>query len=370
MKSKQAQSDLNANEIEFSLALKSIKGIGNVTALKLIRHFGTPKTVFEARSEQLEESGLPSKIIQRILKFDFSTIKSTIDWSEQPDKHIIDINSAFYPPLLSQINNPPLVLFVLGNPEVLLTPQIAVVGTRNPTSQGLINTNTLCHALAEQGLTITSGLASGIDGEAHKTALSAQSYTVAVTGTGLNRVYPAIHRELAHQIARHGALVSEKFPDDPIDRGSFPQRNRIIAGLSLGTLVIEAANQSGSLITARLAMEEGREVYAVPGSIHNPLTKGCHKLIKQGAKLVESLEDIIEDLPAINKGQINKSEEPLKPPLNHGEAEFLKHIDYDITPIDVIVSRSQLTVGAVTNKLLLLELAGWVINSAGGYIRQ
>jgi DNA processing protein len=364
------KNDNSADEIKCLLALKKVDGIGNAIAFKLIQHFQSAQSVFQANSKQLKDVGLKPALIDQITHFDFSTIDPILAWSEQPNRHIIGLNSAFYPPLLSQINSPPLFLFALGNPEILLTPQIAVVGTRNPSIQGAKNAELLCHSLCEQGITITSGLAAGIDGEAHRAALSSNSYTVAVTGTGLNRVYPPTHRELAHQIAQNGVLVSEKFPDEPVGQGSFPQRNRIIAGLSLGTLVIEAALKSGSLITAQVAMNEGREVFAVPGSIHNPQAKGCHKLIKQGAKLVESLEDIIEDLPCIAKGLIDKSEPASRPQLKPQEADFLKYVDYDITPIDLIVTRSQLTVEAVTNKLLLLELAGWVINSAGGYIRQ
>jgi DNA processing protein len=360
----------SADEIKYLLALKKVNGIGNAIAFKLIQHFHSAQSVFHANYKQLEQAGLKPVLISQILNFDFSCLEPILAWSDAPNRHIITLKSAFYPPLLSQINVPPLFLFALGNPEILLTPQIAVVGTRNPTMQGCQNAELLCRSLCEQGITITSGLASGIDGEAHRAALSSNSYTVAVTGTGLNRVFPAAHRELAHQIALTGVLISEKFPDEPIDQGSFPQRNRIIAGLSLGTLVIEATRKSGSLITAKIAMDEGREVYAVPGSIHNPQAKGCHKLIKQGAKLVESLEDIIEDLPCIAKALVNSSIATSRPQLKAEEADFLKNIDYDITPIDLIVTRSQLTVEAVTNKLLLLELAGWVINSAGGYIRQ
>jgi len=364
------KNDFSADELKYSLALKKVNGIGNAIAFKLIQHFQSARSVFQANSKQLKQAGLKPAIVTQIIDFDFTCLEPVFEWAEHPNRHIIGLKSAFYPPLLSQITVPPLFLFALGNPEILLTPQVAVVGTRNPTIQGAQNAELLCQSLCEHGVTITSGLASGIDGQAHRAALSSNAYTVAVTGTGLNRVYPANHHELAHQIAQKGVLVSEKFPDDPVDRGSFPQRNRIIAGLSLGTLVIEAARKSGSLITAQIAMNEGREVYAVPGSIHNLQAKGCHKLIKEGAKLVESLEDIIEDLPSIAKGLIDKSEQAQRPPLKPQEADFLKHIDYDITSIDIIVSRSQLTVEAVTNKLLLLELAGWVINSTGGYIRQ
>ncbi len=360
----------NQHELTCLLALKSIQGIGNITALKLLAHFSCAANIFAASLNALQACKLKSKITDQIRHFDLDSMENVLAWAKQPERFIIPINSPLYPPLLAQINNPPMILFAIGNPEILLAPQIGVVGARSPSVQGITNTQNFCQSLCEHGITITSGLAMGIDGEAHRSALKCNGYTIAVTGTGLNRVYPAMHRELAHQIAQNGVLVSEKMPNENYDRGSFPQRNRIIAGLSLGTLVIEAAEKSGTLITANHSMEEGREVFAIPGSIHNPLSKGCHNLIKQGAKLVDTIEDILEDLPSISKGFQVFNEPKTISPLNEETAEFLKYIDYDITSIDTIIARSQLTVEAVTNKLLTLELEGWIINSAGGYIRQ
>jgi len=347
-----------------------IAGIGNVGALKLMEQFGSATAIFSANSHRLQQCKLKTPVIEQIRSFDFKRVDAVIDWGGQPDRSIIPLGSPFYPPQLSQIHSPPILLFALGNPELLFSPQIAVVGSRNPSAQGLENTRAFCEHLCRQGITVTSGLANGIDGEAHRASLSANGLTIAVTGTGLNRVYPANHRELARKIAKQGLLVSERLPDQAVDAGSFPQRNRIIAGLSLGTLVVEAALKSGSLITAKCALEAGREVYAIPGSIHNPLSKGCHNLIKQGAKLTESVEDIIEDLPCVLTAQVEPGLSREKSSLAQEDAEFLKHVDFEITPLDTIVTRSQLTVDAVTNKLLTLELEGWVINSAGGYIRQ
>lgn len=357
-------------ETQYLLALKSINGVGNVGAFRLLKHFGSAQAIFHANSEEFKPLKLKNSVIQQIVNFEWQALDTTFSWLEHKNSHLITFESAFYPPLLKQIHNPPLLLFALGNPELLLSPQIAVVGSRNPTPQGIKNTHAFSQALAEHGVCITSGLALGIDGEAHRACLKAMGSTIAVTGTGLNRVYPAAHRELAHQIADSGLLVSENFPHEGTQMGSFPQRNRIIAGLSLGTLVIEAAAKSGTLITASHAAEEGREVFAVPGSIHSPMSKGCHKLIKQGAKLVETIDDIMEDLPCISKGLADYKEKPISPPPDAETAEFLQFIDYELTPLDTIVLRSQLTVDAVTNKLLTLELQGWVINSAGGYIRQ
>ena len=356
--------------LEYYLALKSIPGIGSKTAQKLIDYFGEVKAIFNASLDDFKDIKLNSKLANSIVNFDFDSLDNIIQWKDKLNHHIISLESPLYPSLLKQIHSPPTVLFASGNIELLHTPQIAIVGSRSPSVSGINNTQSFCDALTSQGITVTSGLASGIDGEAHRATLKAGGNTIAVCGTGLNRVYPAHHRELAHAIAEKGLLLSEYMPDDGHSPGNFPQRNRIIAGLSLGTLVIEAAEKSGTLITARHAMEEGREVFAIPGSIHNPLSKGCHKLIKQGAKLTESLEDIIEDLPHVKQVSISNIRHEQRAPLQDDDVAFLHHVGYEITPLDTIVTRSQLTVEAVTNKLLTLELQGWVVNSAGGYIRQ
>jgi len=361
---------LHLEEHRYLFALNAIKGVGNITAHKLISHFGSAKNVFTASKHQLAEVNLKPQISQQICQFNVSSVDPLLDWADHPNKHIVGFGTPFYPPLLAQIDQPPLYLFVMGKPELLITPQIAVVGSRSPTISGINNTQSFCQALANRGVTITSGLALGIDGEAHRATLAAKGNTIAVCGTGLNRVYPGQHRELAHLIAEQGALVSELHPDEKHSAGSFPSRNRIIAGLSLGTLVIEAAKKSGTLLTAGFSLEAGREVFAIPGSIHSPLSKGCHGLIKQGAKLTESIDDILEDLPNIARTYIDKTSADNRQELDSATAEFLKYIDYEVTTLDTIVSRSQLTVEAVTNKLLTLELQGWVVNSVGGFIRQ
>ncbi|WP_196139824.1 DNA-processing protein DprA [Aliikangiella sp. G2MR2-5] len=359
------------SEEQCLLALKSIKGIGNATILKLLTLFKTAQSVVRQPHSKLVSAGLKTTLAEQITRFDFRKLSPVIEWLQNPANHLICYNSPFYPPLLAQIHNPPALLFAIGNLELLATPQIAVVGSRTPSPQGVMNTQHLSQGLINSGITITSGLALGIDGEAHRSALQAAGSTIAVMGTGPDRIYPCRHRELAHQIAERGLILSERLPGESYDKGSFPQRNRIIAGLSLGTLVVEAAEKSGTLITAQYSLDESREVFAVPGSILNPLAKGCHKLIKQGAKLTECVEDILEDLPCIYKGKKppNLSEAQARN-LSKEDAAFLKFIDYDVTTLDTIVSRSQLTVDVVTNKLLLLELQGWVINSAGGFIRQ
>lgn len=359
-----------SHSLKYWLALKTIRGIGNITALKLIQGFQSAENIFMATRAELADAGLKADITTQIVKFDFSRLTPILTWAEQSHRHIISFDDPRYPLQLKHINNPPMLLFVIGEPEILAYPQIAVVGTRNPTPQGRSNTQSLVTAMVEQGYAITSGLAIGIDGEAHRAALTAKGYTLAVMGTGLNRVYPAQHRELAYQISRMGALVSEKLPDSPLDAGSFPQRNRIIAGLSHGTLVVEAAQKSGSLITANLAAEQGREVYAIPGSIHNLQAKGCHQLIKQGAKLVESVEDILEDLPTLVKFSKHLPKADSQPQRSTEDLQLLANIDYQVTSLDSIIARSQLTPEQVINKLLEFELDGLVVNCAGGYLRQ
>lgn len=350
-------------------AVRKIDGVGDIGAIKLLNHFGSPENLFSATEQQLKNTGLKQSAIESIQNMDFEQFDDVFEWLLEPERQIVPIHSTYYPPLLSQTASPPLFLFTLGNVEHLLNPQIAVVGSRSPTPQGVANTWEFCQSLVEQGLTITSGLALGIDGEAHRAALESSGYTLAVTGTGLSRVYPAKHRNLAHLIKDNGVIVSECFPDEKVVAGCFPRRNRIIAGLTLGTLVVEAKKKSGSLITARLAMEEAREVFAIPGSIHNPLAQGCHELIRQGAKLVENSEDIVEELPALAKAQNQATKTKNRPQLNPEAAEFLKYIDYETTSLDSISMRSELPIESLTNKLLLLELDGWIINTTGGYAR-
>ena len=359
---------MDGNELVYWFALKKIVGVGDAGAHKLLNHFKSPKKLFNASSADLKSLKLKPQSLQSIQNMDFRQFDPLLEWLQRPRHHCITLDSSFYPPLLAETHLAPIFLFAIGNLEQLLNPQIAVVGSRTPTHLGLSNTQTLCQSLLANGLTITSGLAFGVDGEAHRTALKEKGYTIAVMGTGLNLVYPAAHRQLAHSISEQGLLLSECFPDERGSAASFPRRNRIIAGLSLGTLVVEAAVKSGSLITARIAMDEGREVFAVPGNINNSLAQGCHSLIKQGAKLVENGDDILDELPALATAHKMASTET-RPLLNQDTAEFLKSIDFETTPLDTIIERSQLPIETVTNKLLLLELDGWVINATGGYSR-
>ncbi|MDQ7049282.1 MAG: DNA-processing protein DprA [Enterobacterales bacterium] len=359
---------MDENEIRYWFALKSIMGVGDAGAHKLLNHFKSPQKLFNATTDQLKSLKLKPQIQQSIQNMDFDQFDPLLEWLDRPRHHCITLGSSFYPPLLAETTLAPILLFAIGNIEQILNPQIAVVGSRTPTHLGLSNTKYFCQSLVASGLSITSGLAFGIDAEAHRTALDEKGYTIAVMGTGLNLVYPAAHRQLAHSISEQGLLLSECFPDERGSAASFPRRNRIIAGLSLGTLVVEAALKSGSLITARIAMDEGREVFAVPGNINNTLAQGCHSLIKQGAKLVETSDDMLDELPALATAHKMASSET-RPQLNQDTAEFLKSIDFETTSLDTILERSQLPIETITNKLLLLELDGWVINAAGGYSR-
>lgn len=281
------------------------------------------------------------------------------------DRHIVAWNDERYPALLREIPDPPLLLYIEGDPSLLGTTQLAVVGSRNPTPTGRELAARLAYGLAEAGMTVTSGLAIGIDAAAHRGALAATGATVAVTGTGLDRVYPARHRDLAEEIGRRGALVSEFPTGTRPSKHAFPRRNRLISGLSVGTLVVEAAKRSGSLITARLAGEQGREVFAVPGSVLSPMSRGCHALIRDGARLVETEADIFEEL-----GLPSARRAPLEPAASGSASRLAEHMGYDPVTIDTLVQRSGLTAETVSSILLRMELEGVVEIMAGGrYIR-
>ena len=361
--------DYNQDDLAKLFAIKKIKGVGDVGANRLLSHFKTPSSVFNATPSQLANAGLKRESINSILSMDFNQFDSVFEWLEEQEHQVLAIDSPYYPSQLKQTATPPLFLFAIGNLERLSDPQLAVVGSRSPTPQGILNTQNFCQDLIEQGFTITSGMALGIDGEAHKAALSFGGYTLAVMGTGLSRVYPPRHRELAHQVAEKGLLISEFFPDQGVTAGCFPRRNRVIAGLSMGTLVIEAAPKSGSLITAKIALEESREVFAIPGAISNPLAQGCHSLIRQGATLVEKWQDIMDELPSYARPKVTQQDIESRRPLTNEAEVILKNIDYQTTSLESILQRTEIPIETITNILLLLELDGWVINQAGGYSR-
>ncbi|MDX1402986.1 MAG: DNA-processing protein DprA [Woeseiaceae bacterium] len=293
------------------------------------------------------------------------------DWLAAPDHFLIEADSADMPELLAQIADPPTLLYVSGNKEVLHLPALAIVGSRNPTRGGIQNAYEFAHHLASAGFCIVSGLAQGIDTAAHKGALDAGGKTVAFLGHGIDRVYPAENRELAQRISETGALCSEYPIGSPPRREHFPQRNRLISGLCLGTLVVEAARRSGSLISARLAAEQGREIFALPGSIHNPLSRGCHQLIRQGAKLVECAGDIVSELGPLaghlaQSGEIAEGRSTDDTPHDADYETLLSALSYDPASADQIASSCGLTIDQVSSMLLILELEGKVQMQAGG----
>jgi DNA processing protein len=293
----------------------------------------------------------------------------------QEKYHTIHIDDAIYPKLLKEIANPPTVLYAIGNIDLLHTPQIAIVGTRKPTINGRETAKQFAAYLAKAGFTITSGLALGIDGASHEGALQVGGNTIAVLGNGLHHSYPKSHRQLQSQIAEHGLLLSEFPPTTEPRAENFPKRNRIISGLSVATLVIEAAVKSGSLITANFACEQGREVFAIPGSIHNPQARGCHALIKNGAKLVETVTDVLEELQSLLQFQLefpqptNNTENLSLSGLDKKLSNVLKYIDFCPTPIDVVIGRCGGEHDAIFAALMQLELAGYIISSPTGYTR-
>ncbi|TVO76960.1 DNA-processing protein DprA [Sedimenticola selenatireducens] len=352
------------------LALNRAPGLGSRTINRLLGLTGgDPKPLFAAQHPA--HKGLRQESVDYLRNPIWAPVDNDLHWLEGDNRHLITLHDDRYPTLLREIDDAPPLLFIQGDPATLNLPQIAIVGSRNPSASGRQTATDFAHFLASAGLAITSGLADGIDGAAHQGALETKGPTLAVTGTGLDRVYPAKHRELAHRIAEQGALISELPPGTPPIPANFPRRNRIISGLSLGTLVVEAAQKSGSLITARLATEQGREVFAIPGSIHNPLARGCHALIRQGAKLVETAGDILEELTPL-LGTAYQSSQPIPQPdpsprqWDSDYQQLMTALDYDPTPIDQLIQRSGLTADAVSSMLLLLELEGFVSAAPGG----
>lgn len=353
--------------------LARVPGLGASGLKALVDGFGTAQAVLAASGTEFAEAGVSANLRAALLALDKAGAAADLAWRDSPDKHLLVLSDPRYPALLAELEDAPAVLYVLGEPAYLSLPQLAIVGSRNPTAQGRENAQQFAASLGGAGLAITSGMALGIDGAAHQGALAAGGITIAVAGTGLDRVYPARHRELAHQIAEHGALISEFPPGTGVRPSNFPQRNRIIAGLSLGTLVVEAAIASGSLITARQAMEFGREVFAVPGSIHNPMAKGCHSLIRQGAKLVECANDILEELgplAAVAQSLPLAVHEPVPAKtLDPEDATVLAAVDDAPTPVDSVVQRTGLSASVVAGALLGLELRGFLALCPGGYQR-
>ncbi|MDH5256634.1 MAG: DNA-processing protein DprA [Gammaproteobacteria bacterium] len=374
-------------QLKYWLALNRTPYIGPVSFKAILETVDSPQDVFDNIEDIKKQVRLNSRSLAYLKNPDWEEIETELIWAENDKNHIITLNDDRYPQLLSETQDAPPLLYVHGNADILNRPQLAIVGSRNPSPSGKDCAFQFAKYLTEQNIIITSGLALGIDYESHRGTLASRDKTkrktIAVIGTGLNRVYPAKHRQLAHEIVDNGgALVSEYPLDTPAKKEHFPKRNRIISGMSMGVLVVEAAQKSGSLITARYAGEQGREVFAIPGSIHNPLAKGCHSLIRQGAKLVEKAEHILEELDHITPVQLNmeidniapiltpalKAElrPELQPELQPEYLLILNHLGFEPTPIDTVVERSGLTPEAVSSMLLVLELQDYVQSLPGG----
>lgn len=350
-------------ELASWLALNQISGLGNEGLRRLLQAFGSPADVFSTPSNALKQVVKPAVADAIAQGVNEATLVPTFIWLDDPNNAIVTLADAEYPQALLNISDPPLLLYVKGRRELLNRPALAIVGSRNSSAQGQSNAEAFAQAISAAGMCIISGMAHGIDTAAHRGGLRAAGSTIAVVGTGLDKVYPAANRELAHQLAQHGALISEFPLGTPPLAANFPRRNRIISGLSLGCLVVEASLQSGSLITARMALEQGREVFAVPGSIHAPQAKGCHHLIKQGAKLVERAQDILEEL-----GRFATS--PAQQIAAAEEHPLYAHLGFEPVDMDSLSQRSGLTIEALSAILLQLELAGGITSLPGGYYQR
>ncbi len=366
------QSRLTAETLTDWLTLYHTPGVGSVTFHQLLDVFPGLEGLQDAGSSVLGRLGLTPASIKALQHPQQAAIMRDLEWQQEPGNRILCCSEIDYPLLLSQLPDPPPLLYVHGNVRILNEPQLAMVGSRNPTASGRQTARDFSRHLPAAGLVITSGLALGIDAASHQGALDAGGPTIAVMGTGLDRVYPARHRELAREIAGEGALVSEFPVGTPPRAENFPRRNRIISGLSLGTLVIEAARRSGSLISARCAGEQGREVFAIPGSIHNPLARGCHHLIRQGAKLVETAQDVIDELGPLAAACASSAPQPTTdacdepPQLATEYTQLLDYIGFDNASVDQLVSTSGLTPAEVSSMLLQLEMQGYIASSPGG----
>ena len=344
-----------------------------MAAHRLLSAFGPAEAVFAADAAQLQ-AVVGDKLTHALLAppspATLALIDKTLAWAALDGNHLLTLGDAAYPQLLLEIPDPPLLLYAKGRIALLNQPSLAVVGSRNASAQGAAHARQFAQALSNAGLTIVSGLALGIDTAAHEGALLDGGDTVAVIGTGADIVYPARNHALAHRIAEHGCLVSEYALGTPALPANFPRRNRIISGLSRGTLVVEAAAQSGSLITARLAAEQGRDVYAIPGSIQSPLARGCHDLIRQGARLVENAHDILSDFAGLQSPASTTKNLDTSPASDHTDNDLLKIIGYDPVSLNVLAARAGLDTATINAQLLTLELDGQVEMMAGGLVRR
>ncbi len=356
------------DDLKFWLSLTLARGIGSVSVKQLLSHFETPFNIQTTSQSSLKAAGLNKAQATALHNIDVGKqLDITLDWLALEEHHIIPYTSQEYPERLKDLHDSPTLLYIIGDKEVLKTPQVAIVGSRKPTPGAARTAREFAQSLSQSGLTITSGMALGIDAQAHEGCLDTNGLTIAVAATGLDRVYPAKHRDLAHRIVENGAIVSEFSIGTPTIPTNFPKRNRIISGLSMGTLVVEAAIRSGSLSTARHAIEQSREILAIPGSIHNPLARGCHQLIRQGAKLVETTDDILEELAGqlseyIDLSKIKHNNRPRENEeiIDPQYAQLIACMDYSAQAIDTLIKCSGLQANEVASMLLILQLQGKV----------
>lgn len=369
------------SELKWWLTLWRVPGIGTTVFRTLYQHYQTSaQTLFSESEQRLLELGVSSKSIAAIYALKnkpYAEVESDLAWLAKEDHHLLHEESDFYPPLLKETVNAPALLFVKGDVNVLLTPQIGMVGSRNASTLGKETAFEFAKELAGSGLTVTSGLALGIDTCSHEGALKSGGKTIAVLGTGVDVIYPAQNKKLAQAIVdRGGAIISEAPLGTAALPSLFPRRNRIISGLSLGVLVVEAALKSGSLITARLAAEQGRDVFAIPGSIHNVMHKGCHQLIRDGATLIETADDVLTALNSMVQFQ-HCALQQIKERIVHAKQgildpmakALLDYIGFEPTPVDIIITRSNLSPSEASGLLISLELDGWITAEAGGYMK-
>lgn len=350
------------------LQLALTPGLGAAAIRGLLAQFGLPENIFATPRAQLERAVGPAAAALLHSDETAAAVDTALHWAEAPGHAVVTLADAEYPKLLLEIADPPPLLYAIGRLELLARPALAIVGSRNATAQGMRNAEQFAAAFSAAGLTIVSGLAMGIDAAAHAGGLAGEGSTVAVLGTGVDVTYPRQNAPLAARIAESGLLLSEFALGSAGAAHHFPRRNRLISGLAQGCLVVEAALASGSLITARAAAEQGREVFAIPGSIHSPLAKGCHALIKQGAKLVESAEDVLAELTAFRRTATASTRAPS--PAQAGEDPLLAHMGFDPVDVDSICARSGLTVERVCADLLRLELGGRVAALPGGMYQR
>ncbi|MEH6576232.1 MAG: DNA-processing protein DprA [Amphritea sp.] len=368
---------MNTHKKEW-LVFAMLPGLGCISAHKLLAAYPCPATVLQLDRSQLIALRLPAKTVAAIVAYQQQDAYSndyivTLQrWLEDPGNHLISFADDSYPPMLRNIADPPLLLYIRGNLERLHYPQIAIVGSRSASKTGLQHAYNFGRALTQAGLTITSGLALGVDGEAHRACVELKAPTIAVLGNGLERIYPRHHARLAEDIvAMDGALISEYPLGTPPLARNFPKRNRIISGLSAGVLVVEVANKSGSLITARMALEQGREVFALPGTLNNPQSHGCHALIREGAILVETVAHILEPLAAM-LGGYEPEEQKLAPEsiqIQDSDAQLLAEMGYQVCTLDELVESTGKHASELIPQLVAMELSGYIEKRPDGYLR-